>query len=483
MKSRTLKIVGLLLLVTLVISACDSILPAAEYPDVNGEETAAAALPATSSSIEETDPTPTAVPNTPTPEATQPPTSTELEVEPEDNAAEEDESEHPAEVSTPEIPETVGPENFPENINPLTGLPVEDPALLALPPALISISNFPASARPQAGLNSSPITFEIAIGEGMTRFLAMFYGGFPKAVSGQTEGDSPGGTTTTGAREDNVGEAESAGNTGQGVAAASIGPIRSGRLPYEDVRSLYSGFLVMASAWEGVSQNLSETTSVFGSDGEDINSALVGVDRLQQIAQSQSQGYPGSNFNLEGFYFSQTPPSGGRTAHDVWVYYSLLNQIQWRYDEELSAYIRYDIKTDGSSEFVMSTDRLTGDPVSKENVIVVYAEHDYKAPTLIDIDLINRAPTKALLFRDGQIYEIFWTTQFGEYEQETGLMRPMRFVDAEGNPIAMKHGQTWIHIISMASYHRESVISEQPFQPVIEQPGSGLWLVRYKGKY
>ena len=482
MKTRTFKMICFLLLAALFLSACDSILPAALNQDASGEVNAAAALPASSGLTDETDPTPTAVPDTPTPEATQPPPNTEPEVESEDNVGEEVEAEPTVKAPTPEIPNTVGPENFPEDINPLTGLPVEDPSLLELPPALISISNFPASARPQSGLNSSPITFEIAIGEGMTRFLAMFYGGFPKAVSGQTEGNLP-GRTSTGAAEANGDEPESSDETGQGVETASIGPIRSGRLPYEDVRSLFSGFLVMASAWEGVAQDLSDTTSVFGSDGEDINSALVGVDKLQQIAQSQSQGYPGSNFNLEGLYFSQTPPAGGRTAHDVWVYYSLLNQIQWRYNEELGAYIRYDIKTDGSDEFVMATDRLSGEPVSKENVIVVYAEHDYIAPTLIDIDLINRAPTKALLFRDGQIHEIFWTTQFGAYEQETGLMRIMRFVDAEGNPIAMKHGQTWVHIVSTASYHRESVISNQPFHPIVEQPGSGLWLVRYKGKY
>jgi len=89
-------------------------------------------------------------------------------------------------TSTPELPAAVGPENFPEDVNPLTGLRVEEPELLMLPPATISVSNFPASARPQAGLSFSPIIYELTIGEGMTRFLATFYGEFPGAVSGQT---------------------------------------------------------------------------------------------------------------------------------------------------------------------------------------------------------------------------------------------------------------------------------------------------------
>jgi len=373
-----------------------------------------------------------------------------------------------SESPTQQAPAVYGPDNFPEGMNPLTGLFVDDPDLLKLPPALISISNFPASARPQAGINTSPIIFEMTIGEGMTRFLAMYYGQFPQAVSGQTEGDAPGGSSD--------GQSPSDGGAG-------IGPIRSGRLPYESVRSSYTGFLVMASAYSGVAQTLGQATSIFGSDSDDINSALIGVDKLQQIAESRAEGFPGSNFNLEGMTFSETTPEGGELADTIWVFYSKLNQIQWLYDEEISAYVRYDIKTDDSGEFVMATDRLTGEPVSRENVIVIFAEHDYRAPTLIDIELINKPHMKALLFRDGEIHKIFWTTKFSKYEQETGLLRPIRFEDAAGGSVALKPGFSWIHLVSTASYYAESAVSDSPFLPVIEEAGTGLWLIRYKGKY
>lgn len=468
MKTKELPAVCLFLLLTLLLSACQTILPTSVNEEVdskNAKPTPSTTLTNTATAI---DPTPTQKTETPTAEATEAPTI----------ADQDDETQE----LTPENDKPVGPDNFPNEVNPLTGLPAENSELLELPPALISISNFPASARPQAGLNSSPITFEMAIGEGMTRFLALFYGQFPEGVSGLTEGNPTGGesTTSTANNDDENGGTNDAETS---IENAKIGPIRSGRLPYEDIRSLYTGFLVMASAWEGVATNLSETTSVFGDDAEDINSALVEVDQLKQIAQAQADEYTGKNFYLEGMKFSQTPPTGGQTAYRLWVFYSMLNQVQWRYDEELGAYVRYDIKTDNSGEFVVATDRLTEEPVSKENIIVIYAEHDYKAPTLIDINLVNRPPTKALLLRDREIHEIFWTTQFGEYEKETGLLRPMRFVDADANPVPLKPGQTWISIVSLSSYHKESAVSDQPFHPIIEEPGSGLWLVRYKGKY
>ena len=407
MKKRLLLAISALIILTLILSACNfpfSLLqPSVE--EVVESETAAA------TEAESTEPAET---------ATEAPTEAVVPTETETPEVTE-------EVTPTEEPQasqfgTYGPTDFPEGISPLTGLPA-DPELLKLPPALISVSNFPASARPQSGLNTSPMVFEITIGEGMTRFLAMFYGAYPQAVSGLTEGGS---SDSSGDSSGSTGG--DSGSTGT-AGTASIGPIRSGRLPYEDIRSLFSGFLVMASAYSGVAQTLSETTSIYGSDSDDINSALIDVSQLYNIALAQSEGYPGSNFSLDGMKFSPEIPEGGQPADTVWVFYSNLNQIQWRYDEELGAYIRYDIKTDGSGEFVMSTDRLDGKPIARENVIVLYAMHTYYAPTLIDISLTNMPQMKALLFRDGQVFDIFWTSQFGDYEKETGLLRPIRYVD------------------------------------------------------
>ncbi|HEY9527700.1 MAG TPA: SdrD B-like domain-containing protein, partial [Anaerolineales bacterium] len=73
-------------------------------------------------------------------------------------------------------------EDFASDINPLTGRAVEDPSLLQYPAVLVSISNMPVTARPQAGPGFAPWVFELFIGEGTTRFLNVFYGDFPRAV-------------------------------------------------------------------------------------------------------------------------------------------------------------------------------------------------------------------------------------------------------------------------------------------------------------
>jgi hypothetical protein len=345
----------------------------------------------------------------------------------------------PAANRTSRQTNTVGPDQFPAGVNPLTGLPVDDPALLSLPPAMVSVANFPVSARPQAGLSYAPYVFELFIGEGMTRFLALFYGDFPHAP------------------------ATSTGQAGLPSDQAAIGPVRSGRLAYQDLRGLYSGFLVMASASSEVRTQLPSTTNIFGSDNDDINSALIDVTRLQAIAQANANG---KQRNLTGNLYSSQAPAGGADANKLWVFYSFLNQALWTYDPASQAYLRQQDKADGSGEFYPSTDRLTGEQLAFENVIVLFVKHKIlnSARTLIDLEL-NYTRDKAYLFRDGKAYPIFWTTANGDYEKKTGQFRPLRFVDREGKPFPLSPGQTWIEMVDVTA----TLAEKEP----------GYWKVRF----
>jgi hypothetical protein len=325
-------------------------------------------------------------------------------------------------------PETLGPDTFPEGVSPLTGQPVDDPAALALPPALISVSNFPASARPQAGLSFSPYVFELYIGEGMTRFLALFHGDYPVAPK------------------------TSSGSANTPSDPTSVGPIRSGRLPYSGLRSLYNGFLVMASASAEVRSQLGGATNIFGSDSGNINSALIDVTRLHSIAEANASRKP----NLTGNLFEAAAPKGGKAAPRAWIFYSWLNQIQWTYDQASGAYLRQQDNADGSGKWTQATDRINGEPLAFENVIVLFARHSAlnRAGTLIDVDLLHTT-NYAYLFRDGQVYPLRWSTVNGEYEKKTGLLRPIRVVDAQSQPFPLKPGSTWVEIVDVTTTVQE----------------------------
>ncbi len=87
-------------------------------------------------------------------------------------------------------PVQLGPNqtDFPPGINPLTGLEVHDPSLLSYPAVLVSISNMPVTARPQAGPAFAPWIFEFYIGEGSTRFMGVFYGDNLREIPNVTGG-------------------------------------------------------------------------------------------------------------------------------------------------------------------------------------------------------------------------------------------------------------------------------------------------------
>jgi len=345
------------------------------------------------------------------------------------------------------------------SINPLTGLPVSDPENLLLPPALVSVTNFPTSARPQAGLSSSPIVFELYIGDGMTRYLAIFYGDYPKLAVQTKSG--------------NV-QAELI----EGLPEPVIGPVRSGRLPYEYVRQLFNGFIVMASAYSKVADQMSDFVNVFGDDQSDINSALITVEDVEKIAEESGKELGESA--LSGMLFEEKIPEGGKDAPSLWIFYAYKNQVFWRFNAEDGSYHRWQDDADGST-FIEQTDRLNSDPLTYENVIVLFADHDVENTYLIDVDLLYVLRGKALLFRDGQMHEIYWTTKSEDYEKTTGKLRPIRFIDAEGNPFPLKPGQTWIEIMPQFSPYWETVDSEKYHVLASgRSKGSGYWGVYFK---
>lgn len=371
-------------------------------------------------------------------------------------------------ASTPTItpaiipPGQIGPQTYPDGVNPLTGLQVKNSENLLLPPALISITNFPVSSRPQAGLSYSPFVFEIYIGEGMTRYLAMFYGDFPEAV---TDANGSGSTSTT------------TNTTGTVTDNAMVGPIRSGRLPYEGIRKLFNGFLVMASGSSSVVPSLNQYTNVYGSDASSPNSAMIDVTKLEQIAENNQKRI--GDLSLQGLAFNETVPEGGVTGNRIWLMYAYLNQVNWQYEPSSGAYNRYQDHADGTT-FDLMTDRLNGEPLTYENVVILFAPHEVVTPTIIDINMLYMKKMPALLFRDGQMFKIYWTTISEQYERSSGKLRPIRFIDENGNAFPLKPGQTWVEVVQQFTPYYEVPDSTYIYDLKNKtEPGSGVWAIRW----
>ncbi len=245
-----------------------------------------------------------------------------------------------------------------------------------------------------------------------------------------------------------------------------VGPIRSMRLPYGTIGKFFQGGCIVSAGGDpSVLAQVPGCRYVFGSDSNDLNSALLKITDLRALAEAnKNPNYPA---NYSGNVFSPLPPAGGEPASQVSVFWNEGNQSQFRYDPLSGAYQRFSNTPDNVQEFTPQTDRLTEQQLLYDNIIVLYVQHIAYAETKIDITLGIGDMGSADLFRDGKIYRIYWNTVAQAYEQATQRLRPIRFTDASSNPIALKPGHIWLHVFTPAS-----VVYEK-------HPGSGLWTAEF----
>lgn len=192
---------------------------------------------------------------------------------------------------------------------------------------------------------------------------------------------------------------------------------------------------------------------------------MLSLKRMKEIALQNSVNF--RKFNYTGNLYTDEPPDGGTPALELHEYWAYLNQSGWRYDAASGAWWRYVDESDPESAGMVhpEVDRLNGRQVMFENLILLFADHTVVTPTIVDINLRVGQLGKAYLFRDGRVYEIRWSTRASAYEQKSGLRRPIRFLNPDGTPAALKPGHTWVIIFTPQSY--------------LEDLSSGAWRARF----
>jgi hypothetical protein len=458
-----------------------------------------------------------------------------------------------------------GQADFPAGINPLTGQPVSAPELLKVPALLVSISHFPPTARPQAGLSFAPYVFEYSITGGETRFLTTFFGEYPAPeipIQGNCavrQGFFSGSSTLLGNRvwldanqngmqdqdERGIGgtcvnlydangrmlsntttdsngyygfnvdsgriysiqfmkpghldftrrdvgneNADSDADPVTGltgnilvttddlledagmivdpnyVAAtpnpktapkAQVGPVRSGRLLYAYIGNFFqNSCLIYAFASKEVLPLIPHCA--FVTHEVSGGGSMLEISRMKAIAEENMRNTAAHPFNYTSNVFSDSIPAGGTPASQIHVFFASLNQSGWTYDPLYQAYLRYVDMADKNAPGILhpDVDRLTGRQLHFENVIVVMADTDVVSPTNINIHLEQGSSGYAYLYRNGQVFRIRWSTRSGSYEKQTGLRRPIEFINDNGSPAPLKPGHIWIIIVTPFSTVKET---------------------------
>ncbi|MBG0788703.1 MAG: DUF3048 domain-containing protein [Anaerolineaceae bacterium] len=310
----------------------------------------------------------------------------------------------------------VGPVDFPEGVNPLTGLMVDNPENLNRRPVFVKVANYPANGRPHAGLSSADIVFEYYIGYGSNRFMAVFYG----------------------------------------ENADQIGPVRSGRLVDPQLVNMYQGILGFQGAYETILTKIVDSLGVRAISGTgnvcpaicdngESNVTSIFANSAELTSLASQRGVDNHQYTLEGMAFDPVAPAGGSEGTDVLVQYSNLDRGEWVFDIPTGKYLRLIEDTTGSElEMVPLTDRNTGEQLAFSNVVVLYAYYTEYAASMHDIDIWgNTTGRPAVIFRDGQAYEVTWKAASNN--------QPIQFFDENGDPFPLKPGNTWMAIMGIYS--------------------------------
>lgn len=306
---------------------------------------------------------------------------------------------------------------------PLTGLAVSDPALLERRPLAIKVQNASIS-RPQYGLPEADIVYEHLSEAGITRFTAIY-------LCQEVE---------------------------------KIGSTRSARFIDLEIPAMYNSLMAFSGTSAGLypkflNADFYDREFCYGwglhSEGfyrdKELREQGIPIEhtlfadpvKIWEIAEEEGINEPQE---LREMHFSDSVPEGGQPATHVHIPYPHREMIvDYRYEEDLGAYLRWD----GDEAHI---DAVSGEQISVTNVIVIYATH-------VDTDIYEDEPRRnhpsvqiqlwgtgpAVVFRDGQAFEGLWA-------------RPKRedmvvFRDSTGqNPIPLKPGNTWIQLVPLEGH-------------------------------
>ena len=301
----------------------------------------------------------------------------------------------------PPVAKQVEPPKPTTEASKLTGVQVS-PEINATPTTGVMIENSP-DARPQSGLTTAGVVYEAIAEGGITRFLAIFEGTVPDY----------------------------------------IGPIRSARPYYLDWILAYDAGLahaggspdalayIRAKGIKDLDQFANSGSYTRVSSRYAPHNLYSGVDRL--VALQKQKGYGTSKFL--GFARKGEKPAVTPTAVSIDESISgFLYNPHWDYDKTTNTYKR-------SEAGKPHIDLKTGAQIAPK-VLVVMVLPQGLASDRLHTTYGTIGSGKAFIFQDGTVTEGIW--------EKKDPASQIRLGDANGAPIAVNTGQTWISVVGSA---------------------------------
>ncbi|MER1986801.1 MAG: DUF3048 domain-containing protein [Solibacillus sp.] len=305
-------------------------------------------------------------------------------------------------------------------VTPFTGERVAEEVVMR--PVLATINNHP-DARPQSGLTSADVVYEMLAEGDVTRFLALYQTELPE----------------------------------------SIGPIRSARSYFIDIADGLDAFY-MAHGYSPEAKSMLERRVVDNMNGMQYDgiyflrskerraphNSYISGENVVAGAEKVGASLLYNKKVAYSFYDEQENVKIGVETNEVNVNYSknALFNSRYVYDAETNRYTRF-------SADVETVDYVSGEPLALANVLFFEMPHRIiDSVGRRDIDISQGG--KAYLFQAGIMREVKW-------KNEDGFLA---VIEEDGTDTLLVPGQTWVHFVPTSPGLAQSVT-------YLQQEGNG----------
>lgn len=284
---------------------------------------------------------------------------------------------------------------------PFTGERVANEANMR--PIIATINNHPA-ARPQSGLGSADVVYEMLAEGDVTRFLALYQSELPE----------------------------------------KIGPVRSARDYFIEIALGLDAFYI-AHGYSPEAQSMLFSGVIDNINGMQYDGTLF---KRSSTRKAPHNSYiSGENVKLGAekvgasllyqkkvaytYYEEEEIVNTGLLVNKIEVKYSRNDQFNssYTYNEDAKTYSR-------QSGNIETIDDLTNEPIALSNIIVMEMDH-----SIIDSagrrEINITSGGKAYVFQHGYMREVLW-------ENRDGLLTA---IEANGSEVKLVPGQTWVHFV------------------------------------
>jgi len=274
---------------------------------------------------------------------------------------------------------------------------------IAMRPVIATINNHPA-ARPQSGIASADVVYEMLAEGDVTRFLALFQSEIP---------DSIGPIRSARSYFIELADGLDAFYIAHGFSPEAKQMLENGIV--DNINGMYYD----GSFFKRSKDRVAPHNSYFMSDNLEAAAEKVNASLLYQKKVSYT------------YYDDEESVKVGAQADRIHVRYSNNENFNstYSYDPVSNTYSR-------SSGGTVTTDLLTGEPIKLSNVLVLEMDHqviDNKGRREIDIYSGGRA----YIFQQGMMRELRW-------ENIDGVLTA---VEIDGSEAKLMPGKTWIHFV------------------------------------